>query len=58
VRDFEALTYQTVAMFIKCTHVEFTTLPRITYDRVCVPCMSIMQRTLTVSYRKRSNIQI
>ena len=34
MRDFEALTYQTVGMFIICTHVQFTTSPRITYDRV------------------------
>ena len=34
MRDFEALTYQTVAMFIKCTHVQLPSSPRITYDRV------------------------
>lgn len=31
---FRAITYQTVAMFIKCTHVQITTSPRIAYDRV------------------------
>jgi hypothetical protein len=34
VRDFKAFTYQTVAIFIKCTYVKFTASPRITYDRV------------------------
>ncbi len=34
---FEAHTYQTVAMSIKCTHIQFTTSLRIAYDRVlCV----------------------
>jgi len=31
---FRAITYQTVDIFIKCTHVQFTTSPRIAYDRV------------------------
>jgi hypothetical protein len=31
---FRAITYQAVAIFIKCTYVQFTTSLRIEYDRV------------------------
>jgi hypothetical protein len=31
---FKAITYQNVAMFVKCAHVQYTTLPRIAYDRL------------------------
>ena len=32
--DLGTLSYLTVAMFIKCSIVQFTTFPRIAYDRV------------------------
>ena len=58
VRDLAGFIFEFRPMFSSPNHSPYHDAPHCSAASSCAPCMSIMQRTLVVSRRKKSKIQI